>query len=526
MYFIDSVHYGIIIYELKAKGVFMKKEQKNATNFDTFISSSNPTNATKRESYMQNKSETKQQKKEAKLLRKQKIKADKAKQKELKAIKRQQAKQKRQDRIKKLYTKNKLADWFKLDNAGTLYPSIKDENWSFVVRFFACLNEPVDPEKLQQAVQDTMPRFPTFNVGLKPGLFWNYFEEKSTVPKVEKEEKFPCSSFELYDPKSHIVRVLYYNNRISVECFHAVADGRSILKFFNSLLRRYFILCGTKIDCTLGAVEVLDKPRSEEKIDAFNRFSTNGKKAKYKEQKAFHIKGTNEEFGVCNAIMGTMSVNQLKEVAKSYNATITEYIVAELAYAIYKLNPKHNRPIKMSVPIDLRQFFETETLRNFSAYINVEIPPKADGYILQDIIDIIKHAFTEITKENMQAFINNNVGMQKNIFIKLAPLKLKNMIIKLAYHAVGEAYQTMNVSNIGRVVAPPEFADKILKYGVNLGRPKYNAKTVGIISFQDNCVITISSKIKETNIEKEFFKSLSAKGIQILIESNRRDYYA
>lgn len=460
--------------------------------------------------------------KQAKKLEKQEKKKQK---KELNRLKKQNQLQKKSEENKK-YLKNKLADWFKLDNAGTLYPSIKDENWSFVVRFFVLLTEPIDVEKLQLAVDETMVRFPTFNVGLKPGLFWNYFEEKSTPPKVEKEEKFPCSSFELYDPKSHIVRVLYYNNRISVECFHAVADGRSILKFFNSLLRRYFILCGTKIESTLGDLDVLDKPRNAEKEDAFNRFCTNGAKAKYKECKAFHIKGTSEEFGVCNAITGTMSVKQLKEIAKSYDATITEYMVSELAYAIYKKYPKHNKPIKMSVPIDLRQFFDSETLRNFSAYININIPPKEDGYILQDILDIIKHAFTEITKENMQAFINNNVSMQKNIFIKLAPLKLKNVIIKLAYHAVGEAYQTMNVSNIGVVKVPPEFAQKIIKYGVNLGRPKYNAKTVGIISFQDNLCITISSKIKENDIEEEFFKSLSAKGVHILIESNRRDYYA
>lgn len=454
---------------------------------------------------------------------KNKIKAEKKLEKKKQISERQTQKQ---EEKKQLATKNGMSDWFKLDNAGIIYPSIKDENWSFVVRFFVVLNEEIDVTRLQTAVNESMRRFPTFNVGLKQGLFWNYFEEKATPPMVEREEKFPCSSFELYDPKSHIVRVLYYKNRISVECFHGVADGRSILKFFNSLLRRYFILGGMKIESTEGALEVLDKPRTEEKEDAFNRFCTKGEKGKLKEAKAFHIKGTNEEFGVCNATMGTVSVTKLKEVAKSYECTITEFLVAELAYAIYKKNKKHNKPIKMSVPIDLRQFFESETLRNFSAYINVEIAPNENGYILQDIIDIVKNAFKEITKENMQAFINNNVGIQKNFLIKLVPLRLKNVVIKLVYQAVGEAYQTMNVSNIGLVKVPEEFKEKIIKYGVNLGRPKYNSKTVGIISFNDNMVITISSKIKENDIEEEFFKSLAILGIPVLIESNRRDYYA
>ncbi len=474
--------------------------------------------------------EKKEFKNDKKLEKQELVVQKKAKERETKNAKMLEKKklndEKKEQKQKSRFANRNVADWFKLDNAGIIYPSIKDENWSFVVRFFAVLNEEIDVSRLQIAVNETMKRFPTFNVGLKPGLFWNYFEEKSLPPIVEKEEKFPCSSFELYDPKSHIVRVLYYQNRISVECFHGIADGRSILKFFNSLLRRYFILGGMKIESTEGALEILDKPRKEEFEDAFNRYCTKGEKGKLKEAKAYHIKGTNEEFGVCNATMGTISVSKVKEVAKSYDCTLTEFLVSELAYAIYKKNIKHNKPIKMSVPIDLRQFFESETLRNFSAYINIELPPKVDGYILQDVIDLVKQAFTKITKENMQAFINNNVGMQKNFLIKIVPLRLKNVVIKLVYHAVGEAYQTMNVSNIGLVKTPEEFSEKIIKYGVNLGRPKYNAKTVGIISYNDNMVITISSKVKENDIEEEFFKSLATLGTPVLIESNRRDYYA
>ena len=470
-----------------------------------------------------------------------KVHSNKTNDKSLKALKRQQKKeakaQKKAQRIadrkqkklenkKERLEKNRLADWFKLDNAATIYPSIKDENWSFVVRFSAILNEKVDKDVLQQAVIDTMPRFPTFNVGLKQGIFWNYFEEKSTFPKVTKEEKFPCISFDLFDNKSHIVRILYYNNRISVECFHGVADGRSILVFLNTLLRRYFILKGVDIKSTEGCLNTLDKPRKEGAEDAFFKNSTKGEKSTKKENMAFHIKGTKEEFGVVNAIMGTMSVKQVKGVAKSFGCTITEFLVSYLAFAVWKKNKNHNKPIKISVPIDLRQFFETETLRNFSGYINVEIPPKSTDYLLMDIIEIVKEEFNSINRDNMQAFINSNVGMQKNFFIKIVPLFLKNLIIKLVYRAMGEAYQTMNISNIGVVKVPQEFEGKIEKYCINLGRPKYNAKTVGVISYNDNLVITFSSKIKETDVEEAFFSGLSQLGINVLIESNRRDLYA
>lgn len=445
---------------------------------------------------------------------------------EAKRIKKASNKNKKQERYRARIQKAQHAEWFKLDNAAIIYPSIKEENWTFVYRISATLTEPVNPTLLQKAVDDTIPRFPTFNVGLKQGIFWNYFEEKTTFPKVKKETKFPCHNLDIFNSKEHMVRVLYYNNRLSIECFHGIADGRSALKFFNSLLRRYFILEGTEIDDLTGCLNTLDKPRKEEAEDAFAVHCTKGKKSPHGEEKAFRLGGTEEEFGVVNATMGTMSVSQVKEVAKTHNASLTEFLVANLAYCIWKRNKRHKRPIKISVPIDLRGYFETETLRNFSGYINVAIPRKDGEYTLQEIIEIVKTELKRVDKDYLTAFINSNVSMQKNFFIKIVPLFLKNFFIRMFFKAWGEAYQTINFSNLGKVNTPPEFENKIEKYSVNLGRPKYNVKTVGAISYKDKMVMTFSSKVKESDLEQTFFSNLSSLGVDVLIESNRRDIYA
>ena len=96
-----------------------------------------------------------------------KVHSNKTNDKSLKALKRQQKKeakaQKKAQRIadrkqkklenkKERLEKNRLADWFKLDNAATIYPSIKDENWSFVVRFSAILNEKVDKDVILKSI--------------------------------------------------------------------------------------------------------------------------------------------------------------------------------------------------------------------------------------------------------------------------------------------------------------------------------------------------------------------------------------
>ncbi len=487
------------------------------------------TSTTKQEKKLQ-----KQALKDARLLEREKNKKNKKiikqQEKELRAKKkrltREIIKQKRKEASKQRAQKSLQAEWFKLDNAAIIYPSIKEENWTFVFRISAVLKNDIDVEKLQQAVYDTMKRFPTFNVSLKQGLFWNYFECKSTFPKVKKESKFPCHNFDIFSSKDHIVRVLYYNKRISVECFHGIADGRGALKFFNSLLKRYFTICGAEIYSNEGCLSVLDKPRKEEMEDAFAYYSTKGEKLKHKESKAFKLTGTEEEFGVVNTTMGTMSVAKVKEVAKAYGASLTEFLVANLAYCIWKKNKNHKKPIKVSVPIDLRNYFETETLRNFSGYINIELPPKSEEYTIEQIIDVVKYELSKINKEFLQGFINSNVSIQKNFFIKIVPLFLKNIFIKLFFKAWGEAYQTINFSNIGKVSVPEEFEGLVDKYSVDLGRPKYNAKTIGLISFGDKMVLSISSKVKENDLEQAYFSILAKYGIDVMIETNRRDIYA
>ena len=81
---------------------------------------------------------------------------------------------------------------YKLDNAALIYPSIKTRKWMATYRVSALLNEKVDPEVLQAAADDVLPRFPTMKVGLRKGFFWHYFEENAAKFKVEPEINAPC----------------------------------------------------------------------------------------------------------------------------------------------------------------------------------------------------------------------------------------------------------------------------------------------------------------------------------------------
>lgn len=424
-----------------------------------------------------------------------------------------------------LIEKSMLSNWFKLDNAAMVYPSVIDDGWTSVFRFSIILKESVQPQILQKAIVDVVPRFPSFNVSLRKGIFWYYFDNLGTIPKLEKETKFPCSTFDIRSVKKHLVRFLYNGNKVSLECFHSVADGRAALLFLNSVVHRYFILQGKTVTGFDGCLNHLDIPKIEEVVDSFGENRNNDPKANHKEQKAYKMKGTDEERGIINTIDATMSVKNLKEVAKSHDCNLYTLLMSVLSLVLSREYKNEKLPVKISVPIDLRKFFNSETLRNFSGYINVPVETKGRVYTLEEIIQIYKEHLSTITKENMQRFINGNVSIQRNFFIKTIPLFIKNFVINIAYKSLGENYQTIAASNIGVVKTPPEFYDYIDRYMVNLGRTKYNKKSIGLISFGDKLVMTFSSCIKENKVEREFFKILSSLGVEVFIESNRRDIY-
>ena len=105
-------------------------------------------------------------------------------------------KQKREDqyaRLMKAASTTREIRWDKLDNTAHLFPVIAGESMSNVYRISVTLTEQIDAELLQQALDIVLPKFDGFNLRLRQGVFWYYFEENGKpAPKVREEAAFPC----------------------------------------------------------------------------------------------------------------------------------------------------------------------------------------------------------------------------------------------------------------------------------------------------------------------------------------------
>lgn len=76
---------------------------------------------------------------------------------------------------------------------------------------------------------------------------------------------------------------------------------------------------------------------------------------------------------------------------------------------------------------------------------------------------------------------------------------------------------TSPISNIGVVRVPDEMKEHILYFDATIGATKKNAINAAAITFEDNVVITFSTKKSRREVQNTFFNLLKKAGIDVKI---------
>ena len=265
-----------------------------------------------------------------------------------------------------LYRRTHPIRWDKLDNTAHLFPVIAGESMTNVYRISVTLNEKINKQILQEALDMVLPKFDGFNVRLRQGVFWYYFEENGkSAPKVVEEHMFPCRYIEQNQNHSYMFRVTYYDCRINLEVFHVLTDGMGGLNFIRELTYQYLRLVHPELRKIAG--DTLSDGTSLNREDSFVKNYKKKSASGYQKRRAYMIrldKLPSGEFGVMH---GSMPVSQLKEAAHRYGGSINEYLVAVFVWSTY-VECLHkmpsDKPIRVAVPVNLRPYFDSVTTKN------------------------------------------------------------------------------------------------------------------------------------------------------------------
>lgn len=419
--------------------------------------------------------------------------------------------------------------WMKLDNAAKIYPAARRRNWSSVFRLSMSLTEDVNRYVLQTSLEATIRRFPSIAVRMKKGAFWYYLEQLEHAPVIIDDGPFPTKRMEKKEIRKCAFRVLCFKNRIAVEFFHALTDGNGGMVFLKTLVAEYIEQKYSKqIPCEKGVLDVAQEPLEEELEDSFLKF-TGEVSAGRKEQTAFHLSGNKNLDGYKNLICFSMDVNDVIAVAKGYNTTMTCLMTSLLIKSIIEIQNdripirKLQRPVKVLLPVNLKNFFKSNTLRNFVLYITPGVDPRMGDYTFEEIIKSVQHQMgLELTAKNMSAKITANVKTEQYWISRIMPLFIKNFGMKLVYDLVAERKSCLTLSNLGRVEVPKVMGDYVTRTDFVLGIQATCPNNCGMLSYNDKLYMSFIRNIEETTLETRFYENLKKLSIKAKLESNER----
>lgn len=418
--------------------------------------------------------------------------------------------------------KGHQTQWRRLDNTAKLFPVIANENLSNVFRVSVTLKENIIQEILQQALEEVLPWFEGFNVRLRRGFFWYYFEGNKKVPIVEKEATYPCKYIDPHSNQQFLFRVSYYEKRINLEVFHAITDGMGAINFLKELTYHYIELLKTQDSHN----KQYRRPSRECILDTEDSYLKNYKRLSnkpYSNKRAYQLKGELLYLDTVSVIHGYVDLADLKKKCKEKGVSVTKYLMALLIWCIYEeyLNKqKHKDPISINLPINLRAFFESTTTMNFFAITAIEFLSEDRDYTFEDILSMVNKQMNEnITKEKLEETISYNVSNEKKYLVRFAPLFVKYIALQLVYRRVSRR-NTMTLSNLGAIKVLPEFEEDIEGFHFIIGVSKKQKMKCGVCSYKDKVVVTFSSVLKDAYLQRAFFRVLTKEGIDVTIESN------
>lgn len=412
--------------------------------------------------------------------------------------------------------------WHRLDNTANIFPVINNLQFSGVFRIGTVLFEEVQPALLEEALGQVLPHFEVFKVQLRTGIFWYYMEHNRRKPCVEEEQFYPCRFIRRYENHSYLFRTGYYRNKIYLEIFHALTDGFGAIQFMKELIARYLRLAHPE-DFT-GEPDLPLEDISCTCEDSYLTYYRRQKVKGYKKSKAYQIRQPELDYPKSSVIHGHLKIISVKAAASRHQVSITQYLAAALVYTIYReylAGEEKSGTICLNIPVNLRQFFPSETTMNFFSIVLPQVRFQQDSPLtFEEVLQLLTEDFKKkAAPESLEQQISYNVSNEKNLLVRLIPLPVKSIGVRFLYSRSARSFTT-TLSNLGIIRMKPEYEPYIQNFHFIMGASKSQPVKCVAASFRDEIIFTISTVWNNSRLEDSFWSFLKEDGVELSTEGN------
>ncbi len=415
--------------------------------------------------------------------------------------------------------------FFPLDNSAVFIASITGKSYPFVFRLSCELDETIYLPDLEAALEAVASRYPFLKTELRPGVFWYYLEPLKKPVRVFADSRFPAERHRTERLGRYLFRVRVYNTRVSCEFHHILTDGTGALEFMKSLLAAYLTRRGVVCPDWEGIIHPESVPNPEEWLDAYADLSRPEVPLPDPLPAAFHLPGRRYHGQVYRVVNATLSVKEALQAARERNVSITELLAAVYLEALQAIQEAHSQskyqPICIQIPVNMRRFYPSITLRNFFLFLPVSIDRRLGHFSFEEILSRVHYTLKlNLNTKELDRQIRRNVRGEKYFLSRIVPLFIKNIVLRILGKLLADKPLSGNLSNLQSVSMPEAFAKHIRRFDILPARRSVSGANIGMISWGDTLSLTVGSLVIDRSLERLFFSRCAELGLRVTVESN------
>ena len=199
-------------------------------------------------------------------------------------------------------------------------------------------------------------------------------------------------------------------------------------------------------------------------------------------------------------------------------AFLTALLLAFMTEAAHAASDESRGDISIQVPVNMRKFCPSKTLRNFSMYCSVRTPWAEAGEAERLLPDITRQLSERASETAMRGMLASTAEMVR--LLGRVPLAVKRPAARIAYGFLGERAFTSTLSNLGAAKLPPEVEAHVEKLDFVLGTGERARAACAMVTLKGLALLSVTKLTDDKTFETRLLSILEGAGVPVKLSGS------